>query len=194
MYGVTGEPRDLGSLTRSHSPTLFSASAPMAPRSAEAPTSSSTPSRHLPMTSGFRHRAAFCSGATAVVGTTLVHSYPSSGCVDFGCGAVYRFNPAGGIPFAIRVFKEFDGSRPAGGVTEGPDGRLFGLTSEGGSNGLGVLYAIANSGAIPVQLTGPSSVVTGTREATYTMQFVSPAGSKQDCRTVVHCWCSLRSA
>jgi len=108
-----------------------------------------------------------------------VHSYPSAGCVNFGCGAVYRISPAGGIPFAIRVFKELDGSRPAGGVTEGPDGRLFGLTSEGGSNDLGVLYAIANPGAIPVQLTGPSSVVTGT-QASYTMQLASPAGSKQD--------------
>ena len=179
MYGVTGEPRDLGSLNPfALSDFTFRVRADGAPISGN-------PYQQL-YSFAFGYDVGLSPSGRLLLGsdgklygTTLVHSDPSEGCVNFGCGAVYRFNPAGGTPFAIHVFKELDGSRPSGGVTEGPDGRLFGLTSEGGSNGLGVLYAIADAGAIPLRVTGPASAQPG-GQVTYTLRLVSPPGSQEN--------------
>ena len=46
----------------------------------------------------------------------------------------------------LRQLTDFDGTSPEGSLIEGNDGRLYGLTSSGGSNGQGVVFAITPTG------------------------------------------------
>jgi uncharacterized repeat protein (TIGR03803 family) len=69
-----------------------------------------------------------------------------------GCGEVFELRLSGGT-WLYRVLHRFDrkdGSGPVGGLLLGPDGTLYGTTSDGGKHGAGVIYKITPSGSFAV--------------------------------------------
>jgi uncharacterized repeat protein (TIGR03803 family) len=62
-------------------------------------------------------------------------------------GRVYRMDKAGEVA-PLWAFDIADGpALPAGGVTEGPDGRLYGATTYGGIDDQGTVYSLAKDGS-----------------------------------------------
>jgi uncharacterized repeat protein (TIGR03803 family) len=56
-------------------------------------------------------------------------------------GVLFQFNPATAVYTKLLDFAgTTNGSTPAGGLTQASNGNLYGLTSEGGANALGVLF------------------------------------------------------
>jgi uncharacterized repeat protein (TIGR03803 family) len=67
-----------------------------------------------------------------------------------GKGAIYRLNKDGSGYETLRTFLGFDfndGDTPVDGVTEGGDGRLYGMTFQGGNFGAGTLYRLNRNGS-----------------------------------------------
>ncbi|MBX3733241.1 MAG: tandem-95 repeat protein [Verrucomicrobiae bacterium] len=62
-------------------------------------------------------------------------------------GTAFRIHPAGGFELLKAFGPAPDGSSPAGGVIEGSDGVLYGLTSNGGSSNNGTLYRLNRDGS-----------------------------------------------
>ncbi len=56
-------------------------------------------------------------------------------------GAVFEYDLTSDTLSKLISFNGPDGSAPIGPLTEGPDGKLFGMTKQGGSNGQGVLFS-----------------------------------------------------
>lgn len=56
-------------------------------------------------------------------------------------GVIYYFNPASNFYAKLYDFTSATGSRPFGELLEHPNGMLYGMTSEGGTNGGGVIFA-----------------------------------------------------
>jgi uncharacterized repeat protein (TIGR03803 family) len=76
----------------------------------------------------------------ALYGTT------SSGGTGSG-GALFRVTTAGVYKVLVNfVSSGANGSRPFSGVVQGSDKNLYGVTSTGGSNGLGVLFKVSTTG------------------------------------------------
>lgn len=76
--------------------------------------------------------------------------------------AIFRFHPPTG---AVSLMHQFSGIGPYaspgptdGGLVQGPDGHLYGLTSYGGTNGVGSLFRVTLPAAPPGFLAHPSSV------------------------------------
>ena len=69
------------------------------------------------------------------------------GGTDSG-GTVYRIN-ADGTGFVVLHYFNYltDGGTPMAGLIQGTDGRLYGTTSQGGSQGYGTIFAMAADGA-----------------------------------------------
>jgi len=70
-----------------------------------------------------------------------------------GQGTIYRLTPDGSGGYTctmIHAFSGGDGTSPSGGLVEGPDGLLYGVTFVGGAFGDGVLYSISTSGTFEV--------------------------------------------
>lgn len=59
---------------------------------------------------------------------------------SFGDGILYQITPGGVFQKLHDFFGFFDGGNPEAGVTEGADGLLYGLTTEGGNSNGGTLY------------------------------------------------------
>lgn len=100
---------------------------------------------------------------------SILHSFngddgadPRFGLIRGSDGALYGSTPVGGSADAGTVFRvlpdgsgfavlhTFDGSTagsPQGRLTEGRDGRLFGVTQQGGADHLGVLYSLSKDGS-----------------------------------------------
>ncbi|MBN2506053.1 MAG: DUF11 domain-containing protein [Verrucomicrobia bacterium] len=66
-----------------------------------------------------------------------------------GCGTVFGLDRDGTGLTILHSFgvADDDGKFPGAALLEGSDGRLYGVTTEGGSAGMGVLFAMAPSGA-----------------------------------------------
>ncbi|HKK39949.1 MAG TPA: choice-of-anchor tandem repeat GloVer-containing protein [Cryomorphaceae bacterium] len=58
----------------------------------------------------------------------------------FGDGIIYRITSEGTFEKLYDLFGFFDGGSPEAGLTEGPDGFLYGLTTEGGNFNGGTLF------------------------------------------------------
>jgi uncharacterized repeat protein (TIGR03803 family) len=89
---------------------------------------------------------------TAAQGGTLCN-YP-------GCGNVFRMTPAGALT-VLHNFNQSDGSYPAGGVMQAPDGLFYGTTGGGGSNGYGTVFSL-DIGLPPFVTLQPTSGTVGT--------------------------------
>ena len=73
---------------------------------------------------------------------------------DFGCGTVYRIAANGTFAILHNFTRNVDGCAPVGELVAGPDGNLYGTTSEGGpttvpltgGRGLGTVFRITPAG------------------------------------------------
>lgn len=63
---------------------------------------------------------------------------PSGGTRN--AGVLYSIVPSNGTYAVLHNFVEADGSSPSGKLTLGSDGKFYGMTSDGGANGHGVLF------------------------------------------------------
>lgn len=58
-----------------------------------------------------------------------------------GLGTIFSFDPISQTYLKLYDFNEASGSRPFGSLIQATDGRLYGLTSQGGTNDKGVLFS-----------------------------------------------------
>ena len=65
-------------------------------------------------------------------------------------GTVYKVALNGAGFTVIHNFQANDGITPTGGLVQGSDGALYGMTSEGGNYGAGTLFRITTNGAFTV--------------------------------------------
>src|SRR6266568_3285630 len=81
-------------------------------------------------------------------GTTSGGGDDGSGCAVHGCnGTVFKVTLQGEFTSLHTFGWPYDGgSRPTGGLVEGPDGYLYGTTPEGGATDAGVVYKISKTG------------------------------------------------
>jgi len=63
-------------------------------------------------------------------------------------GAVFRITPAGVVTMLASFAFDTNGAAPVGGLTLGPDGELYGLTSAGGTIGAGTIFKITTQGVL----------------------------------------------
>ncbi|MBD0258160.1 MAG: putative Ig domain-containing protein, partial [Cytophagales bacterium] len=66
-------------------------------------------------------------------------------------GTIFRITPAGIFTVLRHLTRATDGGTPAGNLTMGNDGLLYGMTNTGGANGFGTLFRISTGGAFAVQ-------------------------------------------
>jgi uncharacterized repeat protein (TIGR03803 family) len=88
-------------------------------------------------------------------GTTL-----SGGSNSFG--ALFKITRTGVFTPLYSFANGQDGANPAGGLVQGTDGKLYGASSTGGANGVGVLFKITTNGAFTV-LHSLTNLVEGNR-------------------------------
>jgi uncharacterized repeat protein (TIGR03803 family) len=70
------------------------------------------------------------------------------GCQGAGCGIVFELSRsgAGWIESVIHQFQGPEGARPYATLTLGPSGEIYGSTTGGGSNNMGVIFEMSPSG------------------------------------------------
>jgi len=73
------------------------------------------------------------------------------GCPYFGCGVLFELNPSGQQTVLYSFSGGSDGSEPGTGLIRDASGNLYGTTSEGGSNGAGVVYKVTPGPEPPAQ-------------------------------------------
>lgn len=56
-------------------------------------------------------------------------------------GVIYSYDPSTGVYTKLKDFNGTDGSNPGGRLTIGPDGKIWGITSQGGVNNPGVIFS-----------------------------------------------------
>ena len=90
-------------------------------------------------------------GTTGAYSTSLVtpvRSQPRSGSEYYG--TIFKMTPSGTLStlytFCAAGGSCPDGSAPVGGLTEGPDGNLYGTTDDGGATGYGSIFQITFAG------------------------------------------------
>ncbi|PSR54837.1 hypothetical protein AHMF7605_15665 [Adhaeribacter arboris] len=68
-----------------------------------------------------------------------------------GRGVIFKIAPSGNPYIVLRDFDlATDGGNPRGDLVQGTDGRLYGMTSEGGMNGGGTIFRISTGGTFNV--------------------------------------------
>lgn len=60
---------------------------------------------------------------------------------NYGFGVLFSFNPSNSKYAKLKDFNNADGTYPYGSLVQGSDGKLYGMTSEGGSKGYGVSFS-----------------------------------------------------
>ena len=63
-------------------------------------------------------------------------------------GAVFRITPAGVVTRLISFAFDANGAAPVAGLTLGPDGQLYGLTTAGGGIGAGTIFKLSTQGVL----------------------------------------------
>ena len=53
----------------------------------------------------------------------------------YGYGVIFSYDPASGIYVRLKSFDKVDGSMPYGSLLQDADGKLYGMTEQGGANG-----------------------------------------------------------
>jgi len=64
----------------------------------------------------------------------------------YDLGVIFSVEKDGTNYSVLQNFNEANGSGPSGDLMEGSNGKLFGMTSQGGSEGFGVIFSIAKDG------------------------------------------------
>src|SRR4029077_13948669 len=78
------------------------------------------------------------------------------------CGTIYKVTPAGAFSI-VHTFDNTHGCNPLRGyLTQGPDGKLYGLANAGGADGNGVFFSL-DMGLSPFVLLSPTSGKVGTK-------------------------------
>jgi uncharacterized repeat protein (TIGR03803 family) len=62
-------------------------------------------------------------------------------------GTIFRLNPSNGTVTTLHTFNGANGAESVAELTEGDDGRLYGVTSMGGASNKGAVFSIQKSGA-----------------------------------------------
>src|SRR5690606_39193088 len=62
-------------------------------------------------------------------------------------GVVYKINADGSGFAVLHQFSGIDGAKPSGGLVHDPDGTLYGMTSLGGANDMGVIFKVNRNGS-----------------------------------------------
>ncbi|HEX5151937.1 MAG TPA: choice-of-anchor tandem repeat GloVer-containing protein [Parafilimonas sp.] len=60
---------------------------------------------------------------------------------SYGWGVIFSYDPAKGIYKKLKDFNNANGGYPAGNLIQASDGKLYGMTSLGGSSGVGVIFS-----------------------------------------------------
>jgi uncharacterized repeat protein (TIGR03803 family) len=71
---------------------------------------------------------------------------------DFNNGVIFSFDPATNIQTKLFSFNSTSGYQPLGGLTEGVDGKLYGLTTFGGAFGMGTMFSFETTTGIETTL------------------------------------------
>jgi uncharacterized repeat protein (TIGR03803 family) len=67
---------------------------------------------------------------------------------NLNVGVIFSFDPSSSTYTKLYDFDNANGANPAGSLLQSPDGKMYGMTAEGGDNNLGVIFsfdALANS-------------------------------------------------
>jgi uncharacterized repeat protein (TIGR03803 family) len=103
-------------------------------------------------------------------------------------GTVFSINPDGTGFFLLHSFSGSDGAKPSRGLVHDREGNLYGMTSEGGTNGMGVIFSVGSTDGVFAKLFDftPSSGGRPTgalviREDTYSplLTFAAKSGAEQ---------------
>jgi hypothetical protein len=57
-----------------------------------------------------------------------------------GLGVIFSFDLSNSTYINLKVFDDTDGARPLGNLMQASDGKLYGMTNQGGSSNLGVIF------------------------------------------------------
>ncbi len=76
-------------------------------------------------------------------GTTTVGG---TGCLGSGCGIVFKLNPAGKLTVLHRFRSGADGAYPQAGLIQDARGNLYGTTTAGGGDDVGVVFKLSSAG------------------------------------------------
>ncbi len=110
----------------------------------------------------------------AVTASGIVYGARSSGG---GFGEIFEVDPAKKTEASIYYFTDgADGGTPYGGITLGPDGRLYGTTSAGGANGAGTVFAFDTTAKTLTTLYNFGSVQGGYGDGAFSYASVVFAG------------------
>ena len=75
------------------------------------------------------------------------------GGTGFGGGAIFSFDPSSSTYTKLKNFDLHNGAYPSGSLMEASNGKLYGMTSEGGSTGDGVIFSFDPSSSTLTKLT-----------------------------------------
>ncbi len=56
-------------------------------------------------------------------------------------GVIFSFDPSSSVYTKVKDFDNINGRIPYGSLMQATDGKLYGMTPEGGSNGYGVIFS-----------------------------------------------------
>lgn len=82
-------------------------------------------------------------GELTVLGDVLYGTTDEGGASDMG--TVFSVNPDGTGFSLLHSFSGSDGAKPSRGLVYDRDGNLYGMTSEGGTNGMGVIFRVSST-------------------------------------------------
>jgi uncharacterized repeat protein (TIGR03803 family) len=88
--------------------------------------------------------------------------YGTTSEVGHGAGTIFQFKRAGSdwILKTLYSFSGPDGAIPYGGVTFGPDGALYGITAQGGSDNEGTIYRLTPQASLCKSFSCPWNLTT----------------------------------
>lgn len=70
----------------------------------------------------------------------------------FGYGAIFSFDPATGLYTKLNDFDGVNGANPNGSLIQANDGKLYGMTLNGGINGVGVIFSFDPASSTIIKL------------------------------------------
>ena len=76
-------------------------------------------------------------------------------------GVIFSYDPSSSILTKLKVFDGNDGSHGSGSLIQASDGKLYGMTREGGSNGFGVIFSFDPSTFTYTKLKDFDGIVSG---------------------------------
>ena len=66
----------------------------------------------------------------------------TAGGGNYADGVIFSFDPVSSVYRKLKDFDDSDGIQPAGSLVQAGNGKLYGMTSGGGSTGGGVLFPL----------------------------------------------------